>query len=204
MDRRPLKTREKTWPRHVAKFLLRLGLSPNQVSLLSVVFIALGVGTLLLFPRAWWAYLAAAAGIQLRLLCNLVDGLMAVEGGAKTPTGEIYNEVPDRLADATALVGVGYVSGYPWLGWLATALALMTAYVRAFGASLGHGQDFRGPGAKPHRMALLTLGCLLGMGEILTGLRGHCLALTLAIVALLTLITIGRRLCRIASRMRGA
>ena len=34
--------------------------------------------------------MAAAAGIQLRLLCNLLDGMLAVEAGLKSRTGEIF------------------------------------------------------------------------------------------------------------------
>ena len=40
--------------------------------------------------------LLAAAGIQLRLLCNLLDGMLAVEEGFKSKTGDIYNDLPDR------------------------------------------------------------------------------------------------------------
>ena len=44
-------------------------------------------------PRA--IFLMNSAGfIQLRLLANLLDGLMAVEEGKKTPAGEIYNQFP--------------------------------------------------------------------------------------------------------------
>ena len=53
--------------------------------------------------------------IQLRLIANLLDGLVAVEGGKRTPTGELYNEAPDRIADTAVLVGAGYaVGGSPW------------------------------------------------------------------------------------------
>jgi phosphatidylglycerophosphate synthase len=54
-----------------------------------------------------WGLLLAAAAIQLRLLCNLLDGMLAVEGGLKTPLGELYNEIPDRLADVAILAGAG-------------------------------------------------------------------------------------------------
>jgi phosphatidylglycerophosphate synthase len=42
---------------------------------------------------------ATAACIQLRLLCNLLDCMVAIEGGKSAPTGALFNEMPDRFAD---------------------------------------------------------------------------------------------------------
>src|SRR5881628_2961122 len=102
-SRRPPKVRERTWPRQLAFALVRRGLTPNQISVASAVISAIGAAALLLaggwaHGREVIAFLMAAVCIQLRLVCNLLDGLMAVEGGLKTKTGEIFNEFPDRIA----------------------------------------------------------------------------------------------------------
>src|SRR3546814_9995594 len=83
---------------------------------------------------------------------DLFDGLVAVEHARKTPTGVLYNEVPDRVADSLFLVALGYAAGMPWCGWLAALLAALTAYIRTLGGTVLGSQDFRGPMAKPHRM----------------------------------------------------
>ena len=45
---------------------------------------------------------------------------MAVEGGKKTKTGEIFNEFPDRVADIVLFVCAGYCVSYlPWAVWFA-------------------------------------------------------------------------------------
>jgi phosphatidylglycerophosphate synthase len=54
--------------------------------------------------------LLAAAGVQFRLLCNLLDGMVAVEVGRKTKGGEVFNELPDRASDVVLLVCAGYAS----------------------------------------------------------------------------------------------
>src|SRR3546814_4144150 len=72
------------------------GVSPNLISMMSIVFAALGAAALLELGSPWGAWLCAIA-IVLRLLCNLFDGLVAVEHARKTPTGVLYNEVPDRV-----------------------------------------------------------------------------------------------------------
>jgi len=152
-------------------------------------------------------YLAAAAFIQLRLLCNMMDGVLAVEGKLGSPSGAIYNELPDRISDALTLLGAGYAAAAleGWhaveLGWLATALAILTAYIRALGAASGTPQYFLGPMAKPHRMALMTLACLVcaALGGAGSPYDLHVLWGALAIVAAGSLVTCARRTARVVA-----
>lgn len=162
--RRPLASRSTRWANFLSSAAIRIGLTADAISVGSLVFAAAGSAGLLWLDRPW-NYLACAAGIQLRLLANLLDGMVAIEGGRKSKVGALYNEVPDRLADSLFLVAMGYAIGTPWLGWLAALAAAVTAYIRVLGGTLGLAQDFRGPMAKPHRMAALTIGCLLGIAE---------------------------------------
>lgn len=174
MHRRPLAIRAKKWPNKLALLLIKVGFTANGISTLSVVF---GLATLLALlwqphenPRL--NFLAAALFIQARLICNLLDGLVAVEGGKKTPTGGLFNEVPDRFCDAFTLIGLGYASSTIWfsveLGYVATILAFLTAYIRVLGASLGTGSYFNGPQAKQQRMAVCTVFLLLTAASLWT------------------------------------
>lgn len=111
--------------------------------------------------RCGW--LLAIMGIQLRLIANLLDGMVAVEGGRTSATGPLYNEVPDRLSDPI-ISSAGYAySSSPEAGWAAAVIALLVAYTRAIAASLGAGQLFLGPMAKQQRMALITLVSMLAL-----------------------------------------
>lgn len=161
MERREVSSRSNTAIRSFAGALARTAVTPNQISAFSVVASLLVPVGLFLFD-GWTAIVLAIAGIQLRLLANVVDGLVAVEGGKSSPVGALYNEFPDRLADSIILVSLGYAANLPALGWLAALLAALTAYVRVFGGALGQPQSFRGPMAKQHRMAVVTLGLLAG------------------------------------------
>ncbi|HEY5810926.1 MAG TPA: CDP-alcohol phosphatidyltransferase family protein [Povalibacter sp.] len=163
-NRRPLTSRSTAWAKFLASALVRAGLSPNAISVISILF-ALGGAYLLLCCTSSIALIGVAACVQLRLLCNLLDGMVAIEGNRQSPTGALYNEIPDRIADSLFIVALGYAVGKPWLGWLGALAAAVTAYIRVLGGSLGLAQDFRGPQAKPHRMAILTLGCLIGAIE---------------------------------------
>jgi phosphatidylglycerophosphate synthase len=114
----------------------------------------------------------------------------------------LYNEVPDRVADSLFIVALGYAIGMPWLGWAGALAAAITAYIRVLGGSFGLPQDFRGPMAKPHRMAVLTAACVLGAVE--QPLWGSHWALSLAawIIAVGSVATCGTRLIAMARQLR--
>jgi phosphatidylglycerophosphate synthase len=194
----------------LAASLARAGVRPNLVSVAGVGFAVAAAGALVGLQhvsRPWQAALlvAAAAGIQLRLLCNLLDGLLAVEGGLKTRTGDLYNDVPDRFADLVIIVAAGYAITWDWgapLGWAAAAAALLTAYVRVLGGALGTPQHFVGPMAKPHRMAVLTGACLLSLVELAArDLQGRVLAAALVVILVGSLATFARRLHLVAAEL---
>jgi phosphatidylglycerophosphate synthase len=111
-------------------------------------------------PALWFG--AAALLMPLRLLANMLDGMVAVEFGKVGPTGELYNDVPDRVSDTAVLVGAGYAAGSsPLLGVWAALMAMFVTYVRTLGRSTGLPSDFRGPMAKPHRMMVMIAACIL-------------------------------------------
>ena len=160
-SRRPPKTRSAGWAQRLARGLGRAGLSPNAISLLGVLFAAAGAAAMLLADQSRWFWLGGALGIQLRLLANMLGGLVAVKGGQASATGALFNELPDRVEDALLIVAAAYAAGVPALGYGAAILAVTTAYIRATGGALGLPQDFVGPMAKQHRMFVLTLGAVL-------------------------------------------
>ena len=192
----------------MAATLRRAGVQPNQISVLSAVCALLGAGALVAsgFDVPRWvraaSLLLAAGCVQLRLLCNLFDGLVAVEGGLRTKTGEIYNELPDRVSDILLLGAAGYACGGPdWappLGWAAAALAVCVAYVRALGGQLGTAQQFCGPMAKQQRMFVLTVACVATAGERLLGWPLRSMAVALGVILLGSALTAARRTVRIA------
>jgi phosphatidylglycerophosphate synthase len=162
-DRRPIAARGSRFAGTLTVWLLRTSITPNAISLLSVACAALGAWALWQAPVRPWLFPVALAGIQLRLLCNLLDGMVAVEGGRGSPLGALFNEFPDRVADSLLLVALGHAAGAPELGWACALAAALTAYVRLMGGALGQKQDFRGPMAKQHRMALLSAGCVAAL-----------------------------------------
>ncbi|MBA2690220.1 MAG: CDP-alcohol phosphatidyltransferase family protein, partial [Burkholderiales bacterium] len=140
--------------------------------------------------------------IQGRLACNLLDGMVAIEGGKQSPLGQLYNEFPDRIADCILIVALGYAAHLPTIGWLGALAAALTAYVRVFGGALGLAQDFRGPLAKPHRMAAMTAGCLFAAIERPLSGTQYALTVTTYVIAIGAIATCVTRTAAIARRLR--
>ncbi len=184
------------------------GVSPNAISAFSVVAAALGGAAYVASARGWipWSagWVAGAALIQVRLICNLMDGMVAIEGGKKSATGDLWNEIPDRLADTILLFCAGWAVGLPWVGAIAGWASVMTAYVRAAGASLTGVQDFCGPFAKPQRMATLTIASLITACDPLWKGDGRMMMIAVVLIAAGTCVTIVRRILRLAKKLKEA
>jgi phosphatidylglycerophosphate synthase len=213
-ERRPIAARNWRISQRLASWLVRRGISPNAISLAGMVC-GLGAGVALAATSSahgceWVGWLTGAVLIQLRLLANLLDGMVAIESGRASRVGELFNEVPDRVSDAAILIGLGYAQySEPVLGYIAALLAVFTAYVRAMGKVAGAPQFYQGPMAKPHRMWLVTALCLCAicMPASLASrfpLDGLALpALTLAIIIAGCVLTALRRLILIRAALLG-
>ncbi|MCG7392350.1 CDP-alcohol phosphatidyltransferase family protein [Microvirga sp. ACRRW] len=199
--RRPIAARSSGFAQKLTQALLKTSFTPNQISVASIAFAGFGALALAYAPAHPLLYLVAIAGIQLRLLCNLLDGMVAVEGGRGSPVGVLYNEIPDRIADTMLLVALGFAAGSPSLGWACALAAALTAYIRVFGGALGQVQDFRGPMAKQHRMALLTGACALALVEAFIWQERYVLLIAAWIILIGSLVTCVTRLKAVAGRI---
>ncbi|PCI55527.1 MAG: CDP-diacylglycerol--glycerol-3-phosphate 3-phosphatidyltransferase [Alphaproteobacteria bacterium] len=196
-NRRPLKARSWAIMQKSAQWISKKNITPNQISIASIAFSGIAGLLFLLFPVAdsalWFYVLLILLCFIGRAFCNILDGLVAVEGGKATASGELFNDIPDRISDVLIIVGAGYATGMPTLGWLAAVLAVMTAYVRTLGRGLGAPTDFQGPMAKLQRMLLISVACFLAPIEAIFWEQSYILALSLIIISIGCVITIWKR-----------
>jgi phosphatidylglycerophosphate synthase len=207
-DRRPIATRNAGWAQRAAQRLAASRITPNHISIASMGFAALAGGAF------WWAgastgwpaallFLIAALGCQLRLICNLLDGMVAMEGGKREASGPFWNEFPDRVADILIFGGAGLGLGAPALGFAAAAFAVFTAYVRELGRASGAPSDFSGPMAKPQRMATMTAAAVIAALAIIGWWDARSvLAIALWIVTLGAALTVLRRALRLVGWLK--
>ena len=217
-SRRDLKSPRPPWAQALARRVCAWGVTPNTVSVLGLVFSLLAAVCLMKASEfssrraASGVWLGAAACIQLRLLCNLLYGIMEIEGGSKRAVGGLYNEALDCMADPLLLMAAGYcndwvvkLGGIP-LGWVAAVLSVLTACIRLLGGTLTGIQSFIGPMARPHRMAVLTAACLGSIAELWVRQDGKCaqgvMRWALALIVAGSVITCWRRLKLIAGQLQ--
>jgi len=212
IDRRPIATRNRKWAQAVTVWLASRNVSPNAISIAGmcaciVAGIALGLTSISDYRVLW---LIAALGAQLRLTANMLDGMVAIASGRTSKIGELYNEFPDRISDAAVFIGAGFAwGGNVALGYIATILAIFTAYVRSAGKIAGAPNEFCGPMAKQHRMLVITL---IGLYAAITPRSWQMIAfndlqigltsLGLAVIVIGCIITVIRRLGRIARALK--
>src|SRR5262245_59622296 len=200
-NRRPVRSRSSKLAQRGAVLLAAAGISPNQISVTSVVFACTGAFFLLWLPGPA-GLIGCAPSIQGRLACNLLHGMVAIEGGKKSSVGQLYNEFPDRVADSVLIDALGYAIELPALGWFGALAAALTAYVRIFGGSLGLPQDFRGPMAKQHRMAVMTVACLAGALENVMAGTNYALIAAAVVIAIGSVLTCITRTAAMAAQLK--
>ncbi|RNF82286.1 CDP-alcohol phosphatidyltransferase family protein [Lysobacter psychrotolerans] len=202
------------WSRAVVVWLRARGATPNRLSWSSVVFAMVAGLSLMLALREPPASAAAllviaAVAMQARLASSRLDGLLATYARLRGRAGEVYNDAPDRAADALVFVGLGYglAPTFAWgvdLGWAAALLALSTAYVRVLGVACGLPERADGLMPRRRRMAVMSVAALIaavlvGVGE--TRLAAWALAVATALVATGAAVTAALRLRAIVHRL---
>ncbi|CCJ36113.1 Phosphatidylglycerophosphate synthase [Methanoculleus bourgensis MS2] len=91
----------------IASFFIRLGITPNQVSVLSVLF---GFSCALAFAER--CFLAGGLLLVVSAILDLVDGNVARKNHTESRFGAVFDWVADKYVDAAVILGVGF-SGIP-------------------------------------------------------------------------------------------
>jgi phosphatidylglycerophosphate synthase len=211
-DRRPIATRNRKWAQSATAWLVSRNVSPNAISIAGMVA-CITAGVLLAltsihYHRIEW--LAVAILVQLRLIANMLDGMVALGSGRASRTGELYNEIPDRVSDAAVFIGAGFAyGGDVTLGYIAAILSIFTAYIRAAGKIAGAPNEFCGPMAKQHRMLVITLigifGTITPQSWQMIRRGNEAIGLTtigLTVIIIGCVFTVLRRLARIARALK--
>ena len=174
----------------VARGLLRLGVSPNTVTVAGTVGVL--VGALGFVARGH--LLVGALVIGFFVVTDMLDGAMARLGAGSTRFGAFLDSSMDRVADGAIFGAVAF-----WLatqqdrwGMVAALLCLVAgqvvSYVKARAEGLGMTCDV-GLVERPERLIMI------GVGGLITGGFGVPWGLTavLWMLAALSVVTVGQR-----------
>jgi phosphatidylinositol phosphate synthase len=183
----------------VGNLLLRLGVSPNAVTLVGTLGVC--AGALVCFPQGW--LLAGVLVITAFVFSDMIDGYMARTSGQITSFGAFLDSTLDRIGDAAIFGGLAmyYVGPGDNNGWAALAIYCLsmgsvTSYARARAESLGM-QAKVGIAERADRLVsilamtgLADLLRLLGVDHKVMGL----IPLTLGVLAVASTITVVQRI----------
>jgi CDP-diacylglycerol---glycerol-3-phosphate 3-phosphatidyltransferase len=174
-----------------ARFLLRLGVTPNAVTVAGTVGVLFGA----LFFGARGYLVAGALVVTFFALTDALDGTMARMRGGSGKFGALLDSSMDRIADGAVFGAVAYYlagEGNPYGGLIAALICLVfgqvVSYVKARAQSLGLNADV-GIAERLERLIIV------GVGGMISGLGPDWgLPAALWVLAALSVVTVFQRL----------
>jgi phosphatidylinositol phosphate synthase len=177
-----------------ARLLLRIGITPNAVTVAGTVGVLFGAWLGANGHLFWGTWVVTACA-----LTDALDGTMARMRGGSSKFGALLDSSMDRIADGAVFAAVVYYmagQGNPYGGTVAALISLaagqVVSYVKARAQSLGMDADV-GIAERLERLVILGVGGLLGSAGLEWGLPA-----ALWVLAALSLITVFQRLIHAA------
>ena len=181
-----------------ARFLLRVGVTPNAVTVAGTVGVLIGSYFGALGHLFWGTWIVTASA-----LTDALDGTMARMRGASGKFGALLDSSMDRIADAAVFGAVVFYlhhQGNPYGGMVAAIVCLaagqIVSYVKARAQSLGLDADV-GLAERLERLVIVGIGGLLGSAGLDWGLPA-----ALWVLAVLSAVTVFQRLIHAARSER--
>ena len=192
-----LKRRSRTYAETPARFLGRLGLTPNALTVIGSVLTA-SVG--LLVAQGW--FVPAGLCLWLFSATDTLDGALARATNRVSVFGAFLDSVCDRYAEAAVFFGLAWY--YQWtanplglaLAYLALIGSLMVSYARARAEGVGLQAADIGWFQRPER--IITLG----IGLLVASVLPAALEAALLLLAVLTTVTVIQRVRHVARSAR--
>ena len=139
----------------------RIGISPNHITVFSVLFSVLIGYILWLAQENSLFYLFVALGLLFRMMLNALDGMMAKKYNLQSKTGEVLNEVGDILSDIAIYFPFIYFEGITLeyvIGFL--LLSVINEFCGLLAKIISGERRYDGPMGKSDRALLVGLICI--------------------------------------------
>lgn len=184
----------------VARLFLRLGISPDTVTVVGTV--GLCAGALVFFPRG--DFLLGAVVCTAFVFSDLVDGLMARLSGQSSSWGAFLDSTLDRMGDAAIFAGIAMYYVGPGDSDALAGLAIyclvagsLTSYARARAESLGMHAKV-GIAERSDRLVSILLAT--GLADLFGVLA--LIPVTLGLLAVASTITVLQRIMSVRSQAK--
>jgi len=190
-----LRAKYETIMKPIGSSLGRTGLTPNEISTLSLV-----VAVLAGVAYAYRSPILGAICLLISGAIDMLDGAVARAMGTVTRFGAVYDPVLDRYAEWAVLFGIG-LGGFAVWTWVIFGLfgMVMASYTRARAESAGGLDSCRvGIAERQEKIILLVLG------SFLQPFFAPAVAVSVLVVGILSHITVVQRLHFTLIQTRGS
>ena len=180
--------------RPLARGALRIGLTPDSVTVIGTA--ASVISALTLFPTGHLWY--GAVAVWFFVLADMLDGAMARERGYGTRLGAVLDAICDRIGDGAVFCGLLW-----WIAFemhdkplaIATLICLVTSQVISYIKARAEASGLRGDGGyieRPERLIIVLVGA--GLSDLPVLPLPLALPIAMWLLAAASLITCAQRL----------
>lgn len=180
--------------RPLARGALRVGLTPDSVTILGTAGAILGA--LILFPigQLGWGAVAVACFV----LADMLDGAMARERGGGTRFGAVLDATCDRISDGAVFCGLLWWAAFGRESAelvVATMICLVSSQVISYIKARAEASGLRGDGGlieRPERLVIVLVGA--AFSDLPFYPLPWLLDVAMWILAVASVVTVGQRL----------
>lgn len=183
--------------RPLARGALRIGLTPDSVTVLGTT--ASVVGALTLFPTGHLWY--GALVVWFFVLADMLDGAMARERGYGTRLGAVLDATCDRIGDGAVFCGLLW-----WIAFemhdkplvIATLICLVTSQVISYIKARAEASGLNADGGfieRPERLIIVLVGA--GFSDLPIHPLPLALPIAMWLLAVASIITLGQRVASV-------
>lgn len=180
--------------RPLARGSLRIGLTPDSITIIGTAGTVLAALTLFPMGQLWWG----AFSVAVFVLADMLDGAMARERGFSTPFGGVLDATCDRIADGAIFCGLLWWAAFGAHNAalaVATMIALVTSQVISYVKARAEANGLKGDGGiieRPERLIIVLVGA--GLSGVSWLHVPWLLPVAMWILAAASLVTLGQRL----------
>lgn len=183
--------------RPLARGALRIGLTPDSVTVIGTT--ASVVGALTLFPTGHLWY--GALVVWFFVLADMLDGAMARERGYGTRLGAVLDATCDRIGDGAVFCGLLW-----WIAFemhdkplaIATLICLVTSQVISYIKARAEASGLNADGGfieRPERLIIVLVGA--GFSDLPIHPLPLALPIAMWLLAVASVITLGQRVASV-------
>jgi len=175
----------------LADFLIRYEVSPNTVSIASLICAFFAGLSFYYSPASREFVLLAGILVILNSILDALDGVIARKSNRATPRGDFLDHVIDRYSDVFIICSIFFAGYVPWqIGVVAIVGVLLTSYLGTQAQALQLGRYYGGIMGRADRLVVIIFAAfgnfafptsiagfsILGWAVILIAVTSHITA----------------------------